>query len=91
MLIQIRELRQLSNELLEIRWSDGKCSRLTLGLLQQNCPCARCSGGSVGCEESPGASVIASVGNYALRVEFNQGCSRGVFSYALLRKLHLEE
>lgn len=91
MTVLIRKLEQLSNTSFCIFWSDGKKSLLDLEKLQESCPCARCSGGSVTRHPGVRATKIASVGNYALRIDFTEGCSRGVFTFRLLRKLHIEE
>ncbi len=90
MLVLIRGLTQLSNESFRILWSDDKFSTFRLCDLQGKCPCARCQE----CEPEPNMNVravkISSVGNYALRIDFTKGCSRGVFTFNFLRTLHLE-
>ncbi len=90
MLVLIKELNQLTNDAFRILWSDGKYSVFCLADLQSNCPCARCqeSVREKGVEVQ--AVKISSVGNYALRIDFKRGCSRGVFTFSFLRTLHLE-
>ena len=90
MLVLIRNLNQLSNDSFRILWSDDKHSIFHLADLQMKCPCARCQE----CISEPNLNVravkISSVGNYALRIDFTKGCSRGIFTFNFLRTLHLE-
>ena len=90
MLVLIKELHQLSNETFRIMWSDDKYSVFRLADLQKNCPCARCQEPVVKEDLDVRAVKISSVGNYALRIDFTRGCSRGIFTFSFLRTIHLE-
>jgi DUF971 family protein len=90
MMILIKEFTQLTNHSFRILWSDDKFSVLKLSALQSNCPCARCINSRAGSKEKLRAVKISSVGNYALRIDFTEGCSRGVYTFNFLRTLHLE-
>ncbi len=91
MLILVKELIQLTNHTFRIIWSDFKWSEFHLNELQKNCPCARCQNKPAEEKMDLRAIKISSVGNYALRIDFTQGCSRGVFTFQFLRTLHLKE
>jgi DUF971 family protein len=91
MLVLVKELKQLSNTSFSILWSDDLSSVFTLSDLQKKCPCARCQESKGVCEEDVKATKISSVGNYALRIDFTKGCSRGIFTFRFLRTIHLSE
>lgn len=86
----IKKLEQLSNYVFQIVWNDEKVSLFRLSDLQKRCPCARCQemDAKEGDKEVR-ASKISSIGNYALRIDFTSGCSRGVFTFQLLRQIGL--
>ena len=91
MLVLVKELKQLSNSTFSIVWSDDRLSVFALSDLQKKCPCARCQESRQECEEDVKATKISSVGNYALRIDFTKGCSRGIFTFHFLRTIHLED
>lgn len=73
-----------------IRWSDGEESLFRLSDLQLACPCVVCSekrraGKRIEVPADLSAKSIENVGRYALRIEFMQGCSKGIYSLAFLR------
>lgn len=91
----VRKLAQVDNESFLIEWSDGLTQRYTLPMLQGACPCAQCYDPATGSRRNPrssgekgvGATKIESVGRYALRVHFTSGCTKGIYSFALLREI----
>jgi DUF971 family protein len=87
MLVLVREISQLTNFDFQVIWSDGAISSFRLSNLQKKCPCARCQGGLDALVLNPDvrAKKISSVGNYALRIDFTDGCSRGIFTFHFLR------
>lgn len=87
MLVLIRELTQLTNYDFQITWSDGDKSSFRLSDLQKKCPCARCQEQKDLLRVNPNvkARKISSVGNYAIRIDFTEGCSRGIFTFHFLR------
>jgi DUF971 family protein len=87
---------------LEIAWSDGLRKRYGLAKLQKSCPCATCAekhGPPAAKPASPfnvmrlteAAPVqllgMVPVGNYAYTLQFNHGCSRGIWTFDRLRSL----
>jgi ATP-binding protein involved in chromosome partitioning len=78
-----------------VEWSDGQASDYRLSDLQKQCPCARCVDEVTGkrlsdasaIDPQVGAKSIASVGRYALKVEFTSGCSTGLYSFEMLREM----
>lgn len=89
MLILIREISQITNHDFQIIWSDGAVNVFRLSDLQKRCPCARCHGSKeeIAYNEDVRARKISSVGNYAIRIDFMEGCSRGIFTFHFLRNL----
>ena len=86
---------------LRIHWTDGRRSVCPLTLLRKACPCAECrqereqaGKNSLPVLQSPAAQlemVIAEqaelVGQYGLRITWQDGHSAGIYDYALLRSL----
>ncbi len=89
MLILIREISQLTNYDFQIIWSDGSVHVFRLSDLQKRCPCARCQERKeeIASNWDVRARKISSVGNYAIRIDFTEGCSRGIFTFHFLRNL----
>ena len=86
-------------EALEITWADGRESVLPLRFLRKHCPCAGCRGerdllGRTmlpivqttydGPVTARGAELV---GNYALRIDFSDGHSTGIYTFEFLREL----
>lgn len=70
-----------------IEWADGKIASYRLSDLQRQCTCARCREQPRAVDEQVQAVRIVNVGRYALRVDFTSGCSKGIYSFAFLRRL----
>ncbi len=76
---------------LEINWSDGHRSRYSHEHLRVQCPCADCRGhtpeqAKVICgKENVRISSIDPVGNYALRISFDDGHDTGLYEFSELR------
>ncbi len=86
-------------EALEITWADNHHSVLPLRFLRKHCPCAGCRGerdllGRTmlpivkttydGPITAKGAELV---GNYALRIDFSDGHSTGIYTFEFLREL----
>ena len=87
------------SEALDITWADGRHSHLPLRLLRKYCPCAGCQGerdilGRTvlpivrttydGPIQATGAELV---GNYALRIDWADGHSAGIYTFSYLRQL----
>jgi DUF971 family protein len=82
---------------LHIRWADDHQSTYELAWLRANCPCATCreerreraeSGGLIMASgPQPSAEVVGAelVGHYALRFDWADGHSSGIFPFSALR------
>lgn len=94
-MLRIRAIRQVDNYTFAIVWEDGQEVLYRLSELQQICPCAGCLDEETGRRKilpetipiNLRAKRIQSVGRYALRVQFESGCSRGIYHFNDLRKL----
>ncbi len=86
-------------EALLITWADGRQSVLPLRMLRKFCPCAGCQGERdlLGRTHMPivqttydgpiTATGAELVGNYALRIDWADGHSAGIYTFAYLREL----
>ncbi|MDQ6987885.1 MAG: gamma-butyrobetaine hydroxylase-like domain-containing protein [Mariprofundaceae bacterium] len=76
---------------LEIDWSDGHQSRYSHEHLRVQCPCADCRGHTpeqakiISGKENVRISSIDPVGNYALRISFDDGHDTGLYEFSELR------
>lgn len=92
----IRAIRQNDHHQFTIEWTDGKIDVYRLSDLQRQCTCAQCRDEMTGkmnidpeqIDENVEATRISSVGNYALQIHFTQGCSKGIYSFEMLRHLY---
>lgn len=87
---------------IKIDWRDGHASEYPLELLRDECPCATCTG-SHGTEpqrsnySNPNPfqmykpklkmDSVEAVGQYAVRIYWNDGHSSGIYSFEHLRKI----
>ncbi len=95
-LLLIKTIKQKDNHTLSIDWSDGISLDYRLSDLQCNCPCAGCYDVNTKTRRKDAKQVdvnvrairISNVGRYALRIEFTNGCTMGIYHYKLLRNLN---
>ncbi len=82
---------------LEIDFDDGKSFALPAEYLRVESPSAEVQGHGPGQKTlvpgkaSVGIRSLESVGNYAIRIVFDDGHDTGIFSWAYLRELGLEQ
>ncbi len=82
---------------IKIDWKDGHHSEYGLQYLRDHCPCANCAGthGPAAAKQTPfqmfapapKISAVEPVGNYALRITWNDGHSAGIYSYEHFREI----
>lgn len=87
--VEVRHDRE--NGRVVIKWDDGTRLEYPLDALRNACPCAGCRGHSPGEVEPPNVQGIAlrniaEVGSYALRFEWSDGHTTGIYTWS-----HLEE
>jgi len=81
---------------LEIDWSDGHQSHYSHEHLRVNCPCADCRGHTpaqaktITGKEDIRIARIESVGNYALKIAFDDGHETGLYNFTELRETFCE-
>lgn len=90
---------------LRIRWADGVECVYALATLRRACPCAACREARAGEEANPlrvmqpparqvdmvTVRTAELVGNYALRIVWNDGHAAGLYDFGLLRSLCASE
>lgn len=88
---------------IKIDWRDGHHSEYPLKWLRQECPCATCAGThgppTTSTREAAGANPfqmykpalrmngVEPVGNYAIRIDWNDGHNSGIYSFDYLRSI----
>jgi len=76
---------------LEIDWSDGHQSRYSHEQLRVRCPCASCRGHTpaqakvITGKQNIRISAIDPVGNYALKISFDDDHDTGLYDFSQLR------
>lgn len=88
--IEVRNDKE--NGRLVIKWDDGSRLEYPLDDLRNACPCAGCRGHSPGEVEAPHVSGVAlvgihEVGSYALRFDWSDGHSTGIYTWGYLEEL----
>ena len=87
----------LGARMLEVVWSDGSTSQHSHRILRGFCPCAECQGhvgpvGWVGRDtQSLALSEIEPVGNYGVRLVWEDGHGAGIYTFVFLQQLRLVE
>ncbi len=89
-----REIRvRRADRLLEIDWDDGRRDVLPVELLRVESPSAEVQGHGhdtkqiVPGKRNVGINTVEAVGNYAIRIHFDDGHDTGIFSWEVLRRL----
>ena len=85
---------------IKIDWKDGHTSEYTLQYLRDKCPCAACTGAhGTPPRQAAGASPfqmyapalkilgVEPVGNYAIRINWSDGHSTGIYSWEHFREI----
>lgn len=94
---KIKQLHwEVSDTSFAIEWTDGPTQRFCFADLQRNCPCTGCRDGDgrftaeiSSITSDLRAKRIHRLGRYALKIDFTSGCSRGIYTFDLLRNLLL--
>jgi DUF971 family protein len=85
-------------QVLELSWEDGPTDRLPYTYLRGECPCASCRNEWTGQRMFDPASIrddlkiegMETIGNYAVRLGWNDGHSSGLYTWETLRRLARE-
>ena len=89
-------IRALQGEqVLELTWDDGTVARLPYRELRGECPCASCRNEWTGERILDPSTIRADlklegmepIGNYALRLGWNDGHSSGLYTWETFRRL----
>jgi DUF971 family protein len=87
-----------AEQILELAWGHGKASKLPYRYLRAECPCASCRNEWTGERVLDPASIrddlkleaMEPVGNYAVRLAWNDGHSSGLYTWDALKRLSAE-
>lgn len=86
----IRTIKQVDPFHFSINWSNNEEQLYRLSQLQKACPCAGCveerSKETLKVNEEVRALRITNVGRYAIRIEFTEGCSAGIYHLSQLKE-----
>lgn len=97
--MKLTRLRQTDAGSLVLTWNDGHEGPVSLRTLRDRCPCAGCSGETVLLRtyapppvdtSTPGRYAlkgIQQIGNYALKVSWEDGHDLGLYTWEYLRTL----
>ena len=88
---------------IKIDWKDNHHSEYALNYLRDRCPCATCTGAHGTPPRQPTSDIpegpfplfkprlkmlgVEPVGNYAIRINWNDGHNTGIYSYEHLRNI----
>jgi DUF971 family protein len=88
---------------IKIDWKDGHRSEYGIQYLRDKCPCAGCTGAHGTPPRAPGGQEssnpfqmykpamkmleVEAVGNYAVRIKWNDGHDAGIYSYEHFRRI----
>ena len=94
--LSILEIWQKNDRTLGICWSDNLEQEIDVSLLRKKCPCALCVDEFSGVEkdksnldlEKVRPTCLSSVGNYGVKIEFDDGHKTGIYSFEYLRHLN---
>jgi len=83
-------IKRLGKASVEVGWADGHRSVYPNRYLRDHCPCATCRERPVRSlpilsADDVRALQIAVVGRYAIRIEWSDGHTTGIYSYETLR------
>lgn len=90
----IESMTYPTGDFLEVQWNRG-VDRWSAAALQEKCPCANCIDEATGkrrltaraAGEHSIINSVTRVGRYAIKIEFKQGCSTGIFDFDYLRTI----
>lgn len=85
-------------QILELSWGDGSVARLPYHYLRGECPCASCRNEWTGERILDPATLrpdlrlegMEGIGNYAVRLGWNDGHSSGLYTWETLQRLTRE-
>ncbi len=84
-----------ADQVLELTWDETRADRVPYRYLRAECPCAACKDEWTGQRTLDPATIrpdlklegMEAIGNYAVRLVWNDGHSSGLYSWDTLRKL----
>jgi DUF971 family protein len=87
-----------ADQFLELVWESGEADRLPYRFLRAECPCASCRDEWTGdrlldpgtIRPDLGIEGMEPVGNYAVRLAWNDGHSSGLYTWETLKRLAAE-
>ena len=94
--IRVRDIAQFDPRTLAISWTDGVVGKYDVVELRRRCPCATCIDEWTHQQRLKPQDVpdtvrpvrIDSVGSYALKIDFSDGHTTGIYTFPMLRALN---
>lgn len=81
----VKQIEWIDKHHLRIAWADGTEMKYRLSDLQKRCPCAGCQEPQH-VEYDVEARNVQNIGHYAIQIEFDSGCSQGIYEFSMLRQ-----
>ena len=88
-------VKRVSATQTDVTWNDGHFSSFPSWYLREKCPCASCVEELTGVRRIEPGSIasslervsVSAVGNYALRFDWSDGHSTGIYTFDYLREI----
>lgn len=82
---EIEKIINAGNCEIVIKWKDGKSQAIGASLMQAVCPCVDCLINGQTTSHDVKILSFSIKGRLGLKVEFSQGCSKGIYSFYQIR------
>lgn len=82
---EIEKIINAGNYELVIKWKDGKSQVIEACFMQARCPCIECLSQNPQQVQNPQIVSFSRKGRLGLKVDFSNGCSKGIYSFYQIR------
>ena len=92
---RVKDISQQDERTLRVAWTDGKTDLFDVVMLRKRCPCASCIDewtheprlDAKSIPDSVRPVRVDSVGRYAMRFNFSDGHSTGIYTFKMMREM----
>lgn len=82
---EIEKIINAGNYEIVIKWKDGKSQVIKASFMQDRCPCVECLSKDKKKAQDPHIVSFFIKGRFGLKVDFSNGCSKGIYSFYQIR------